>query len=29
MRYIDWNISSHADKMVAFLLAVTVVISLL
>ena len=29
MRYIDWDISSHAEKMVAFLLAVTVVISLL
>lgn len=29
MRYIDWDISSHADKMVAFLLAVAVVISLL
>jgi hypothetical protein len=29
MRYMDWDISSHAEKMVAFLLAVTVVISLL
>ena len=29
MRYIDWDISTHAEKMVAFLLAVTVVISLL
>ena len=29
MRYIDWDISSHADKMVAFLLAVTVLISLM
>jgi hypothetical protein len=28
MRYMDWDISSHADKLVAFLLAVTVLISL-
>lgn len=29
MRYIDWDISSNAEKLVAFLLAVTVVIALL
>jgi hypothetical protein len=28
MRYIDWNISSHAEKLVAFLLAVTVLFAL-
>jgi hypothetical protein len=28
MRYIDWDISSHADKLVAILLAVTVLIAL-
>jgi hypothetical protein len=28
MRYIDWDISSHAEKLVAFLLAVTVLIAL-
>jgi hypothetical protein len=28
MRYIDWNISSNAERIVAFLLAVTVVLAL-
>ena len=28
MRYIDWDISSNAERLVAVLLAVTVVISL-
>ena len=28
MRYIDWDISSNADCLVAFLLAVTVVLAL-
>jgi hypothetical protein len=28
MRYIDWDISSNADRLVAFLLAVTVVLAL-
>lgn len=28
MRYIDWNISANADKLVAALLAVTVLIAL-
>jgi hypothetical protein len=28
MRYIDWDISSNADRLVAFLLAVTVVFAL-
>lgn len=28
MRYIDWDISSNAEKLVAILLAVTVVIAL-
>ena len=28
MRYIDWNISSNADRLVAFLLAVTVIFAL-
>ena len=28
MRYIDWDISSNAERLVAFLLAVTVVIAL-
>ena len=28
MRYMDWDISSHADKLVAFLLAVTVIFAL-
>jgi hypothetical protein len=28
MRYIDWDISSHAEKLVAVLLAVTVLIAL-
>jgi hypothetical protein len=28
MRYIDWDISSNAEGLVAFLLAVTVVIAL-
>jgi hypothetical protein len=28
MRYIDWDISSNADRLVAILLAVTVVIAL-
>jgi hypothetical protein len=28
MRYIDWNISSNADRLVAILLAATVVIAL-
>jgi hypothetical protein len=27
MRYIDWNISSNADRLVAILLAATVVIA--
>jgi hypothetical protein len=29
MRYIDWDISSNAEKLVAILLAVTVVIALI
>jgi hypothetical protein len=28
MRYIDWDISSNADRLVAILLAATVVIAL-
>ena len=28
MRYIDWDISSNADRLVAFLLAVTVLVAL-
>ena len=28
MRYMDWDISSHAETLVAILLAVTVVIAL-
>jgi hypothetical protein len=28
MRYMNWDISSNADRIVAFLLAVTVVIAL-
>jgi hypothetical protein len=28
MRYIDWDISSNAERLVAFLLAVTVIIAL-
>ena len=28
MRYIDWDISSHAERLVAFLLAVTVLFAL-
>ena len=28
MRYIDWDISSNAEKIVAFLLAVTVIFAL-
>ncbi len=28
MRYMDWDISSNADRLVALLLAVTVVIAL-
>ena len=28
MRYIDWNISANADRLVAVLLAVTVLIAL-
>ena len=28
MRYIDWDISSHAEKLVALLLAVTVLFAL-
>ena len=28
MRYIDWDISSNAERLVAFLLAVTVLIAL-
>jgi hypothetical protein len=28
MRYIDWDISSNAERIVAFLLAVTVLIAL-
>lgn len=28
MRYMDWDISSNADRIVALLLAVTVVIAL-
>ena len=28
MRYMDWNISSNADRIVALLLAVTIVIAL-
>jgi hypothetical protein len=28
MRYIDWDISSNADRLVAVLLAVTVLIAL-
>ena len=28
MRYIDWDISSNAERLVAILLAVTVVIAL-
>ena len=28
MRYMDWDISSNAEKLVAILLAVTVVIAL-
>ena len=28
MRYIDWNFSANADKLVAALLAVTVLIAL-
>jgi len=28
MKYMDWDISSNADRLVAFLLAVTVLISL-
>jgi hypothetical protein len=29
MRYIDWDISSNAEKLVAILLAATVVIALI
>jgi hypothetical protein len=29
MRYMDWDISSNAEKLVAILLAVTVVIALI
>ena len=29
MRYMDWDISSNADRLVALLLAVTVVLALL
>jgi hypothetical protein len=29
MRYIEWDISSNAEKLVAILLAVTVVIALI
>ena len=28
MRYIDWDISSNAERIVAFLLAVTVIFAL-
>jgi hypothetical protein len=28
MRYMDWDISSNAERLVAFLLAVTVLIAL-
>ena len=28
MRYIDWDISSNAERLVAFLLAVTVIFAL-
>jgi hypothetical protein len=28
MRYMDWDISSNADKLVALLLAVTVILAL-
>ena len=28
MRYIDWDISSNAERLVAFLLAVTVILAL-
>lgn len=28
MRYMDWDISSHAERLVAVLLAVTVVLAL-
>ena len=28
MRYMDWDISSNADKLVAVLLAVTVIVAL-
>jgi hypothetical protein len=28
MKYMDWDISSNADRLVAFLLAVTVLIAL-
>jgi hypothetical protein len=28
MRYMDWDISSNADRLVGFLLAVTVLIAL-
>jgi hypothetical protein len=28
MRYMDWDISSNAERIVAFLLAVTVIIAL-
>ena len=28
MRYMDWDISSNADRLVAFLLAVTVILAL-
>jgi hypothetical protein len=28
MRYMDWDISSNAERIVAFLLAVTVVLAL-
>jgi hypothetical protein len=28
MRYMDWDISSNADKLVAVLLAVTVILAL-
>ena len=29
MRYIEWNVSANADKLVAVLLAVTVLIALI
>jgi hypothetical protein len=28
MRYMDWDISSNAERLVAFLLAVTVILAL-